>query len=727
MWQISTGFALVLFIAFSGAYAAETITSPSGALTVTVKVVGDRLYYSLNRGSDVLLEDSPLGVTVDGIDLGGGVSGISGSAVMVTNETYATRGVHPIAVNHYHEMIVTVNRSGGGDSSFTMIFRVFDDGVAYRYQIPGSGTRTISGEASGWHLPVGTLVWYQSNTSNYEGIYNAADIGSFDSDMGGPFVCKLTNNAGYLLCSESDVQRYSGMTYDADNGNRIIRGEFLDDSNWSVDAGSYTPWRVTIVSYDLNGIVNSDLIRNVATPPDPTLFPDGINTAWIRPGRSLWSWWADGTIDWNHQKYYADKAGELGMEYILVDEHWEDWSNGSQTKWDLVTEVVDHAGLLGVSVNLWKRWSGINNPAGDYSDMRLFFDQVKQTGAVGVKIDFMDTESVSMLDFYNAALRIGAEKQLMINFHGANKPMGEDRTWPNEMTREGVYGLEYNKFLAIEQHHYAALPFTRGAVAQCDFTPGSLVTNDVRLRGTSWPMQLAMGVVLTSPLLHWTSNPGHIDDALPAWSPQRELFVNIPSAWDETIVLDISQIGDLAAMARRKDNLWFLAMVNGTYNSRVVENVDLSFLSSSAYVTDAIFLFDQMDNGAAFDVQQVSDLDYTSYDLDIPMRTQGGFIGMFVTTPVAAPSGVTATVAGGGNIIELTWIDNSDNESGFIIERKPYHNYSGWWTEIAQVGPNVATYTDTTDLHGQVEYTYRIGAFINNIEVTSRSIPTHRD
>ncbi len=343
--------------------------------------------------------------------------------------------------------------------------------------------------------------------------------------------------------------------------------------------------------------------------------------------------------------------------------------------------------------------------------MRDFFDRIKQTGSVGVKIDFMNSESVAMLDFYEAALRIGAEKELMVNFHGANKPAGEDRTWPNEMTREGVHGLEFNKWYTIEQHHYAALPFTRGAVAQTDFTPGSLVT-DERLRGTTWPMQLAMGVLLTSPLIHWTSNPGHIDYALPAWSPQREVFKNIPSTWNETIVLNISQIGDLAVMARRKDHLWFLAAVNGTYNSRVVENVDLSFLSSSAYVTEAILLFDRMDNPAAFNVQQVYDLDYTTYDLDIPMRGQGGFIGMFITTPLSAPGNPTATVLGDG-IIELSWTDQSDDESGFIIQRRPYYGNAGIWSDIADVGPDVTTFTDTDGLFGVVEYTYRIGAYKN--------------
>ncbi len=361
-WQACIISIMVLSTVIRSTFASETLSSPSGELTATIKVSGNRLYYSLDRNSVSLIEDSPLGVIVDGIDLGSGVNSVSGSALSVVNETYAMRGTHPTAVNHYHEKTITADRTGAGDSSLVILFRLSDDGIAYRYQIPGSGIRTISGETSGWLIPADTQVWHQASTTSYEGMYYSAVIGNFGTDMGPPIVCHLPYNDGYLLISESDVQRYSGMTCHVDHGSRMIQSAFLDDNQWSVPAGSYSPWRVTITAIDLNGLVNSDLIRNLASPPDPALFPDGIHTSWIRPGRSLWSWWPDFTVDWNKQKIYADKASELGMEYILIDEKWEEWSDGSKDKWDLVTEVVDHARPLGVNVNIWKTLVGNQRP-----------------------------------------------------------------------------------------------------------------------------------------------------------------------------------------------------------------------------------------------------------------------------------------------------------------------------------------------------------------------------
>jgi alpha-glucosidase len=204
-----------------------------------------------------------------------------------------------------------------------------------------------------------------------------------------------------------------------------------------------------------------------------------------------------------------------------------------------------------------------------------FFKRCKDAGAVGVKIDFMDSESKDRIDFYTGVLQDAAQAKLMINFHGANKPTGEDRTWPNEMTREGIRGLEYNKWDALPPDHYASLPFTRFLAGHGDFTPCTF--NPRSLKGTTVTFQLATAVIYTSPVINWADNPNFYLE-----SPALELIKRIPSVWDQTIVLPGCKIGELAGFARRKGNDWFIGVINGSNNKQEF-GFDLSFLGKSNY------------------------------------------------------------------------------------------------------------------------------------------------
>jgi len=231
----------------------------------------------------------------------------------------------------------------------------------------------------------------------------------------------------------------------------------------------------------------------------------------------------------------------------------------------------------------------------------------------------METESKDLIDFYEDILKEAAGFKLMVNFHGANKPTGESRTYPNEMTREGVRGLEWNKSSTLPRQFYATIPFTRYLAGHGDFTPCTF--NPEFLKGTTFTMQLASVIMYTSPVMHWPDRP-----KLYFASPALEIIKKIPSTWDETIVLEGSKIGELAAFARRKGNEWFVAIINGSGEQRFYE-LDTSFLDKDLY--KVIAAKDVINKSAEMNVETM--MIKSGDTLPIQMNPGGGFVAHFST------------------------------------------------------------------------------------------------
>jgi len=605
---MSVGLVFVLGLVGATGCSQLTVTSPGGHLVAAISVDGSgQLTYSVQHGRVPVLEDSPLGITVDGVKLGEGVT-LGAAKTTTVNETYASRGVHAAAVNHYRGAAIPVTHQASG-LTYTLEVRAYDDGLAYRYVVPGSGERTVTGEASAWTLPTGCSVWHQSNTKNYEAIHRqqTAESVKKGTKIGPPMVAVLPGKKRYVATTEGALYDYSGMTLRS-SGGRVFRATFEDDRSWKMTDTITTPWRIMLVSGDLNGLVNSDIVHNVNPPPSAEL----AGASWIRPGRAVWSWWSQGTGRWTLQKTYADMAAELGFEYILIDEGWEKWKDGSKDKWALVKEVVDHAKRRKVDVWVWKRWIQIQ----EAKVRDRFFARVKGVGVVGVKVDFMDSESKARIDFYTACLQDAARHQLMVNFHGANKPTGEPRTWPNEMTREGVQGLEYNKWARISSTHNVTIPFTRLLAGHGDYTPCTF--DPKRMKGTSWAHQLACAIVFTSPVTHWADNPKNY-----LGNPALDVLKTIPPVWDKTRVLAVSEIGKVAAFARRSGKTWFVGILNGR-GKRTVE-IDLAFLAGGTY--QAVTL---ADDAAKPDAFVRSEKRVNANDpLKVVMRSGGGYVARY--------------------------------------------------------------------------------------------------
>jgi alpha-glucosidase len=365
-----------------------------------------------------------------------------------------------------------------------------------------------------------------------------------------------------------------------------------------------SPWRVVMIGTDLNTLVNCDIVGNVSPPPDPTLFPKGLATDWVKPGRAVWQYLDGGEKTLDGIKEFSRLAGELGFEYNIVEGLWRKWSDGE------LRGLVEDSKARNVGVWLWKHSRELRSREA----RRDFFRMCQDVGVVGVKLDFFDHEAKEVIDLYEDCLRDAAEFHLMVDFHGANKPTGESRTWPNEMTREAIAGLEGGKREAWAGHN-TTWPFTRLLAGHADYTPMHF---GARRRETSWAHQIASAAVLTSPVLVYAAHPKAMLE-----NPASDMIKSIPSVWDETVVLPISEIGERAAFARRNGDRWFLAIVNGPTAGEV--RVPASFLGAGEY--RAMLVRDREDDPAAVQVEE-STLNREDA-LAIKLRAGGGFIARF--------------------------------------------------------------------------------------------------
>lgn len=599
-----------------------TAQSPSCKIAAELEInEAGRLSLSIQRDGDPVSESSLLGITVDGVDLGSGITWNTPQTGSI-DETYPTRGWHSKARNHCNFWLIPITHLATG-TNWVFELRMFDDGVAYRYLVPGEGERTIQGEASSWTIPAGSQVWIAERNNawklkSYAGWWMKTDVDTLPTIssegpvQAPPLVVELPEG-GYAAITEAALTNYSGMRLRA-IGHRTVQADFTEGTKGFAHHGMIvTPFRVLLTSPDLNGMVNSDILTNLNPPPDRDLFSD---PSYIRLGRVAWRWWSQGTGTPEQEKQYIDYAAELGFEHSLIDDGWEAWPE----KWTTVAELCRHAHQRGVGVFVWKDYKDIWNPEENYRDLREFLDGIKRAGVDGVKIDFMNAESADRIAFQQAALKETALRRLMLLFHGCQKPGGESRTWPHEVTREGIRGLELNKMSEgpIPADHNAALPFTRYLTGHGDYTPvGYSNPGD-----TTWAHQLATAITFTSPLNVIAENP-EVLLREPKTRAGLDVLQAIPTVWDETRVLEPSRIGEIAVFARRSGQRWFVGMISGL-EEMVEFTLDLSFLGDSEF--DAVVLTSPEARG--FERVELSGVNGGSR-MGVKLNRVDGWVGMF--------------------------------------------------------------------------------------------------
>ena len=601
-----------------------SIKSPDNKIVLNIKSDNGQLLFNVKKGETTVLEDSPMAFSSDEKKFI--IAHLHSPEYYKVDETYPIRGIHSLAINKANGMKVKI-ADKKNNTLFAIDARAYNDGIAFRFLVKGTPTdRYIPKESTVFKLPLGSYIYYHDMYAHYEGIHKkqVIDCVSKGEWAAPPVTIELPQKQGYACITESALRNYPGMSLQADGecglvvrlgheqpaGYPFAHDYSLEEakrlSEPAVITGDIiTPWRTVIITSDLNELVNTDLITNLSPAPDKKLFPEGVNTEWIKPGRSVWCWLDGGQRTLEGMKEFSKLAGELGFEYNTVDAFWYRWTDMQ------IKELVDYSAQFGVKIWLWRHGRDLRDP----QKRKEFFDRCQRLGIVGVKLDAFSHESKEFIDLYQACLKEAAEHKLMLNIHGSDKPTGEVRSWPNEMSREGIRGLEYGKNQYEWATHNTTLPFTRLVAGAGDYTP--MVFGDRKL-DTSWVHQIATALIFNSSVIFFGAHPQTILD-----NPAVDIIKDISAVWDETIVLPCSEIGKIAAFARRSGDTWFLAVVNGKEAQTI--QFPLSFLGEGWY--EATVLNDRTTDAGAIKIERA--FCRNSDSLTGYMRNGGGYIVRF--------------------------------------------------------------------------------------------------
>ena len=605
------GFFLILALALCSCSPSGpvTITSPDGALLVTVRSDGgDRdssLVYNVSFHGEAVVTDSNIEMILnDGTTFGEklSINDVSSSSV---NESYTIpAGKSSEVQNNFNEKVISLSNEDG--KTMDMIFRAYDDGIAFRYRIPEQEQLDeieITNELSTFSFPNDARYWglhLNSYTTSYETDYTEAHLSEIPPDdlLSLPVLVEVSDEA-WVGLSEANLENYAGMYVKRDAlSPQTLYSSLspLPDSSGILVKGTtpvISPWRVLMVADRPGRLSESNIILNLNDPV-------AIDDSWIKPGKAAWDWWSgsivkgqdfEGRMDTRTMKHYIDFASDYDLEYMLVDAGWSAYIFGEgRPRMDItrmnpnidIPELVTYGAERGVDIIIWLHWTAVD------TQMDEAFPLYEEWGVKGVKIDFMDRDDQEMVDFYHRVAKKAAEHKLLVDFHGAYKPDGLRRTYPNVITREGVMGLEYSKWSDRNTpYQNAVYPFTRMLAGPMDYTPGGFnnaqqdqfeIRNREPMTQGTRCHQLALFVIYESPLMVLADYPDNYRG-----QPGVEFLSKVPSSWDETRAL-IDEVGELVSFARRRGNEWYMGTITD-WTSRDVD-IPLDFLGEGAYTAE---------------------------------------------------------------------------------------------------------------------------------------------
>jgi alpha-glucosidase len=625
-------FAPVLLGALTAAAqtAPVALQSPDGALEISIATVqgrsvqaaGGQLAYRVSFHGKPVIEWSRLGLLLEGSPALGPAVRIESSQPSSQDETWTSpQGkANPIR-NHYNAVAVQTLETAAAGRRLTIDARAYDDGVAFRYVVPEQPSvkeLRILNEATQFAFSKDastfSLISRGFQTSN-EDDYHELAIGGLHPEylVNLPMLLEVPGIA-WVGLTEADLEDYSNLYVTAAGGRTLAArlAPRVEDINTSADvAPSFDPkadakkvsviaptpvksgWRVLMIADNPGRLVESNLVVNL-NPPSAL-----ADTSWIKPGKTLWDWWNAGKPNGKSNetaKYCIDFCARNKIEYMLLDGGWSkvvgtmpgDVGYSFRGRMDLtksipaidIPMVMDYAKSKGVRIWVWAHFRDVND------QMEVAFAQFEKWGIAGVKIDFLDRSDQWMVNFYRKAAKTAAEHHLMLDFHGAFKPDGMRRTYPNVLTREGVMGAEYNTWSGrVTPKHNVTLPFTRMLAGPMDYTPGGF--DNVTKEDFTSKHEAALTVMgtrthQTAMFVVYESEFQIISDSPSAYEGQKELeFLKaVPASWDETRVLN-GALGKYITMARRRGNEWYVGSMTD-WDARELD-VPLSFLASGAY------------------------------------------------------------------------------------------------------------------------------------------------
>ncbi len=583
------------------------VKSPNGAIDLQVHV-GYQLLWSVQDSGQQIIKSSGIALDLeDGEVLGDSAKIISSSTETVDSSFAAIDYIKSIVPDKYNQL--TLNCEG----DFGVIFRAYDDAVAYRFFTKRSGEIVVKNEETYFNFPGNfkTYVPYMNDyrggrifNSSFEALYREIKMSEFAKDSLA-FLPLLVDfgNGKKIVITEADLQDYPGMylgitgaglmgvyakyPLEAEPGgwggiNYIAakRADYIAKTNGTRNF----PWRVIAISNHDKDLLNNDIVQKLASPPKIA------DVSWIKPGQVAWDWWNDWNISHvdfksgiNTQtyKYYIDFAAANKIRYIIIDGGWSPLLDLTKVIPALnLQEVIDYGKKKSVGVILWASWYTVTQ------QMDTVFPMYSKMGVKGFKIDFVDRDDqIAVASLYQIA-KIAAENHLLVDYHGVFKPTGLQRAYPNVVGNEGVRGMEYFKWSdADASRELVSIPYIRMLAGLMDYTPGAMrnATKENFRPVNSMPMsqgtrcqQLAMYVIYYVPLQMLSDNPT-------IYMREQEctnFITKVPTTFDETVPLD-GQVGEYAALARRKGATWYVgAMTNWTPRDITI---DFSFLSKGKY------------------------------------------------------------------------------------------------------------------------------------------------
>lgn len=593
----------------------EKLEDPSGKINITV-TIGDSITYSVTHENEVMIASSPLSITLtDGTVWGKEPRLRKVSRHSQKQTIYSQLYKKKTIEDHYNEMTCSF-RDG-----FDLVFRAYEDGVAYRFISRMKKTFQVENEHVVFNLPDNPKIYAATPKgrkidgkenqyhSSFQNTYRHVRLSEWDKKRLAFLPVLVEKESGKKLCiTEADLLNYPGMFLNVSPDNEKLQGVFAaypkdvsievrglkgmvktrEPYIANLEGDVSFPWRVIVIAEQDTDLLCNDMVYKLATP---TI---GGDYSWVKPGKVAWDWWNNWNIygvdfrsgiNTDTYKYYIDFASRFGIEYVILDEGWAvaEPADLFQVVPEIdLKELVAYGNKKNVGLILWAGYRAFDK------DMERVCKHYAAMGIKGFKIDFMDRDDQYMVDFNRRCAETGAKYKLLIDLHGTYKPTGLQRTYPNAINFEGVHGLEEMKWAkaGTDQVTYdVTMPFIRMVAGPVDYTQGAMnnanrenfrsVYTEPMSQGTRC-RQLAEYIIFDSPL-------NMLCDAPTNYMKEEEcthFIASIPTVWDETIALE-GKIGEYIAMARQKDGVWYVgAMTN--WNARDIE-LNLSFLESDEW------------------------------------------------------------------------------------------------------------------------------------------------
>ena len=589
----------------------SSVASPNGQLKVELILSADSLSYQVSKNDQLIIRESRLGINVGSNNFSQNLNFKSSAENSVDESYQLPSGKMSTYRNNYKELTCNFEQLS---TPMQIIFRVYDDGFAFRYVLSNGTTINVQSELSKVVVNDFKYSWSQKYRTDYSTYYEKRDWSqNINTDSGYEFCAPVfvqAQNTYLLLTEAANYSTYSASKIKANQQTGCYSFEPI--GSISSSAPLETPWRVVIIG-DIPTIMESTMVENLNPPTDLA------DVSWIKPGRSSWDWGGEDAVNsvgFEIAKRYIDFAHDMGWEYFTLDDGW-DSSSADFT----LQQVVDYATSKQVGVIVWTHQNRFSNSRIQIHEILTGW---KNIGVKGIKVDFFEDDSQTMMRKYDFLLDEAGKLQLLVNLHGCTKPSGIRRKWPHLLTSEAVLGGEMYLFNSTmtPAYHNINLTMTRNVIGPMDYTPGDFGTKTGLIRQfTTWSHQMALLTAFESGIQCYIDCPQNYK-----YHIAESFFKRLPVAWDETKVIEAAP-DSYSTIARRRGEDWYVASL--CYQQRNLV-LPLSFLTAGT--TYYAYIYKDGDCKSEIQFEYRSDL--TSNDvLNIPMLESGGVTIQLSTSP----------------------------------------------------------------------------------------------